>query len=581
MSPNEPVDPLDKSIKALTAAANSIYIRKLRFPHYRNLEKNTELTFTFPITVLLGRNGTNKSAILHALYGSPIGKTIADFWFETELDAIPSTRNGLKPSVVHSYVPTGMNDAIECIKARAPRSIKDPDYWEPVKPTRRYGFPRNATRQPPVSLNVVHLDFRGELPAFDKYFYFPDPRHLAERAKYAKKKGTLRREYRKQDYLRLRTRLLKKELENKGVPLTETELKVLRYILERDYVGGQVVRHSLFHAHEGWTLVFRTKEIGGGYSDAFAGSGESAAALLVHNILEAEDKSLILLDEPETSLHPRAQQRMLQFLAHQAVRKRLQIVMATHSIYLAQNLPQSAIRVLMLNTSARVEVDATLSATEALHEISTIPSGKVILVEDERAQDIVLASLRAASRHAADEFKVLARPGGTSRIFRDIQAHANSQRKDVLVVLDGDHEPAQPIPPEGSLPQGEKELRKLIENFTKGPNENGLKLDFVDAAEMIKYLEFLRRSVLYLPGITPERLVWSDERAAQCISNGTLPDHIASESDYKKKISLLAAAIPGFNESTAFHVLLAAFLTNDSENRRQLTQMVHDIRSRI
>ncbi len=98
---------------------------------------------------------------------------------------------------------------------------------------------------------------------------------------------------------------------------------------------------------------------------------------------------------------------------------------------------------------------------------------------------------------------------------------------------------------------------------------------------MIKYLEFLRRSVFYLPGITPERLVWSDERAAQCISNGTLPDHIASESDYKKKISLLAAAIPGFNESTAFHVLLAAFLTNDSENRRQLTQMVHDIRSRI
>ncbi len=264
---------------------------------------------------------------------------------------------------------------------------------------------RNATAASFVERRTPRFP-RRSLPAFDKYFYFPDPRHLAERAKYAKKKGTLRREYRKQDYLRLRTRLLKKELENKGVPLTETELKVLRYILERDYVGGQVVRHSLFHAHEGWTLVFRTKEIGGGYSDAFAGSGESAAALLVHNILEAEDKSLILLDEPETSLHPRAQQRMLQFLAHQAVRKRLQIVMATHSIYLAQNLPQSAITVLMLNTSARVEVDATLSATEALHEISTIPSGKVILVEDERAQDIVLASLRAASRHAADEFKV-------------------------------------------------------------------------------------------------------------------------------------------------------------------------------
>lgn len=306
------------------------YIHSLRFPNYRNLQLNSELLFEFPITVLLGRNGTNKSSILHALYGSPKGKTIADFWFETDLDAIPPERNGLKQSVVHRYFEEP-GKLVECIKARAPRGAKDPDYWEPVKHSKVYGFPTGNTRITPISLKVTHLDFRGELPAFDKYFYFPDPKHLEERAREAKKSGTLRRQYRKQDYLRARSRPLKKEIERSGTLLSNDELEILKYILERDYVRGTVLNHDVFHGHNGWTILFETEHFDGRYSDAFAGSGESAATLLVHNLMLAPSESLILLDEPETSLHPRAQQRMLEFLAHQAVRKKFQIVMSTHS----------------------------------------------------------------------------------------------------------------------------------------------------------------------------------------------------------------------------------------------------------
>lgn len=93
MSSNCPIDPLNKSINALKT--KDLHIHSLRFPNYRNLQLNCKLPFEFPITVLLGRNGTNKSSILHALYGSTLGKSIATFWFETELDAIPETRGGL------------------------------------------------------------------------------------------------------------------------------------------------------------------------------------------------------------------------------------------------------------------------------------------------------------------------------------------------------------------------------------------------------------------------------------------------------------------------------------------------------
>jgi hypothetical protein len=166
---------------------------------------------------------------------------------------------------------------LKCIKARASRGVTDPDYWEPIVHRQVYGFSVSGTRISPIKLKVIHLDFRGELPAFDKYFYFPDPKHLADRARSAKKSGKLRREYRKQDYLRQRSRLLKKEIEKKGVALTKDELEVLKYILERDYISGRVLKHSLFHGHEGWTILFETNHFNG-YSDAFAGSGESAAA---------------------------------------------------------------------------------------------------------------------------------------------------------------------------------------------------------------------------------------------------------------------------------------------------------------
>lgn len=572
MSDGNPVKKLEESIRALEK--REPHIHSLRFPNYRNLRPDSELPFDFPITVLLGQNGTNKSSILHALYGSPFKQTVADFWFGTELDAIPETRNGRKQSIVHRYKENGK--LVECIKARAPRT-GNPEYWEPVKHSRVYGFSTTGIRVSPISLKVIHLDFRGELPAFDKYFYFPDPKHLANRDREAKKRwGKSRQPYRKQDYLRQRSIRLKKALEQDGQPLTGYELEVLRYILQREYLSGKVLKHSLFHGHEGWTILFDTKYVDK-YSDAFAGSGESAATLLVHNVLEAPSGSLILLDEPETSLHPRAQQRMLEFLADQALRKELQIVITTHSRCFAERLPQKAIRVLSAEVDG-IEIRTNLSANEAFHEISTLPSGKTILVEDERAKHIVSAVLKLESSHTPKEFEVVVREGGTSRIYRDIQAHANSGRQDVFVVLDGDHNPEDSIPSDGELPQGEDDLKKLIKRLTRGNNRKGPELDFVDANDMTRYLKFLRRSVRYLPDLTPEKLVW-DNNAARTLFGAELPQNILIEQNYKTRLYLLADK-PGLDVDTVFKLLLARLLERENDEcMLALVECIKEIRN--
>jgi predicted ATPase len=554
----------------------------LRFPNYRNLEPGSYIDFEFPITVLLGRNGTNKSSVLHALYGAAKRNSVGEFWFETKLDAIPEVNSdGLKQSVAHRYV-TPDGEEVECIKARAPRGAKDPDYWETVKPTQAYGFRPGARRRSPINIPVLHVDFRGQLPAFDRYFYFPDRRHLEHLAKNAQTRGALRRSYRPQDYLRRRTDLLKRKLDLHGEALTETELSVLSFVLDRNYASGVMLEHDLFHGHVGHTILFRTDELQSGYSEAFAGSGESAAVMLIHKIESAPNGSLVLLDEPESSLHPSAQQRMLGYLADRALSKQLQIVISSHSIYFAGPLPRTAIRVLRHGPSGRVIVDATMTAREALHEFADVPPGRTILVEDERAKAVVLTELRVQCEGAEGEFCVRVRAGGTSRIYRDIKAHANAEASGLFVVLDGDQKPARDIPPKGKLPNGKAELEVLIGELTKGNDESGPGLDFVNEDECRRYIEFLRNRVCYLPGKTPEELVWSDQAGLQILGEAEPSARfrqVTDEMDMKKRISKLAALDATLlDDEHVFKSLLSAFLKSSSDKRKELKVLVSKIR---
>lgn len=64
------------------------YITEARFPNFKNLEANASIKFTFPLTLLVGTNGSGKSSILHALWGMPYGYSTNRFWFATDIDPI-------------------------------------------------------------------------------------------------------------------------------------------------------------------------------------------------------------------------------------------------------------------------------------------------------------------------------------------------------------------------------------------------------------------------------------------------------------------------------------------------------------
>lgn len=63
------IELLEKLSKKFTSNKELFYpfIEHIRFPKYKSLVANSRIDFTYPITLLVGQNGGNKTSILQAL----------------------------------------------------------------------------------------------------------------------------------------------------------------------------------------------------------------------------------------------------------------------------------------------------------------------------------------------------------------------------------------------------------------------------------------------------------------------------------------------------------------------------------
>jgi predicted ATPase len=76
------------------------------------------------------------------------------------------------------------------------------------------------------------------------------------------------------------------------------------------------------------------------YSGFHQGSGETTVAELLR--AELPRNGLILIDEIESSLHPRAQRRSIRDIAEQCRARECQIILTTHFPYILEELPLHA-----------------------------------------------------------------------------------------------------------------------------------------------------------------------------------------------------------------------------------------------
>lgn len=508
------------------------FIDYIYFPHFKNLTPFTRIDFNFPITVLVGANGTNKSSILKALEACCPRISLANRWFSTNIDPIRHKPN--VPCFVYGYEAVSGSD-VELAQVLYTKYYRkeDPDYWEPAKAVSKYGMAPIPTdpdfvkkwnlkqnKWPKIPKNKpIYLTFRESISAFDKFYYYgdcnPNKSNIKERRqtirRYSKalndiiNKGIEKRIYRGKNKV-----TENKVLDTKG-------LEYISYILGADYSEIRLVKHTFYNC-EGYTCKFKRNSLN--YSEAFAGSGEYAVIRIVTELLEAQPFTLVLIDEPEVSLHPGAQEKLLEFIVEQTLRKKLQTVIASHSPTFIRKLPDESIKVLINDplTNQTKIIKQSCSASEAFHFIGEpTPQKTTFVVEDILAKELVNFAIDTlpSKDYINKNIDVKYYGGGAFDILNNSGvANALEGSTKLFILLDGDQKSID-IPDPNAMTAAQLITAKedILDKFAGG--ELQIPKDSNETSESVierntKLLHWFKQHVLYLPTtLNPEGFIWT------------------------------------------------------------------------
>ncbi|MFD7857180.1 ATP-dependent endonuclease [Streptomyces microflavus] len=164
------------------------------------------------------------------------------------------------------------------------------------------------------------------------------------------------------------------------------------------------------YEHLGFTEVLATKKTatlamagraGREYSENHMGAGEGRVLYMVHTMEQAPPKSLIVLEEPETSLHGDAQVRLAKYFVEVSLRRGHQIIVTTHSAAILGQLGRDSVVYLRRAPAGDVTATHGLSTYQIdshLQREGRAPAGITVCVEDDFARCLAGEIFRAVDR---------------------------------------------------------------------------------------------------------------------------------------------------------------------------------------
>lgn len=298
--------------------------------------------FKFPVCAVVGENGAGKSTVLKVAASAyertkETGYYPSDFFLDTHWDTLSEVELGYALKL-------GDNSVSFKIK----------------KPTKRWSFPeRRYGRQ------VFWFDVARTLP-------------LDATAGYAKVARLAAGE--------IATEALSEEFRGK-----------LSYILGREY---QDARFAAPDVNEKRVVGLLRREFGE-ISQFHQGAGEDTSLDLMRALQEVPQNSLIIIDEVEASLHPKAQRRLINFLIELSRHRRAQVIVSTHSPYILEELPPEA-RVLLLPTTTGPSVVYGASPEFSLTKLDDVSHPEAFLYVEDTFGEIWTREILAAHPEGAD-----------------------------------------------------------------------------------------------------------------------------------------------------------------------------------
>ncbi len=512
----------------------------------RRFQPETTINFVFPLTVLVGKNGSGKTTIMKLIQALANYRNPEEIFFETVID------NGGMKDAAFSY--QFDDNKVVCKRTAINK-------W-------------NIEGQVPNGLRIVYLNPKTLIGAFEKSFLYDD---IGKNPKKEKKVDYVIRQSRK--FLQNKQ---KESGKKKEWTLNPDTVKMVNEVLQLKLTEIRIVKHKYFSGT--WaTNVFFCDDIG--YSEYNAGSGEFLVTLMLDQISRLDENTLLLLDEPEVSLHPGAQKRFMQCLISAIKKKKLQVIMTTHSACIVENLPPKAI-VGMSRTDNLISVEGNLSYQYAFTEIEETVAKKHIIVEDVMAKSIIDGIIE---EETLTEFLLVGYfPGGADNLkTHTIFTYAKTQVDNRVVVFDGDQRPSTDIPDFSAVLEKDKSLQYYKDVFREivgvkpdsivwgvdANKKSGRKNEEQEKQLLIDYLEFFRKNVKFLPTLIPEDLIF-DLKKLKAIC-GDLPQ-FEENADSKAKLKAIADA-SGYDYNVLISFLTTAFVKKKNDNYQNIATLLRAV----
>ena len=172
----------------------------------------------------------------------------------------------------------------------------------------------------------------------------------------------------------------------------------------------------------------------------FSGFNSGAGETTMMEFLESniQQYSLVVIDEIETSLHPRSQRRLIRDLADISRIKEVQIILSTHSPYILEELPEEA-RMYIWEGAAGREVIKGVSPDFAMTKMDLEQHPECdIYVEDEIAKILLREIIVAHSSQLISRCLIV--PYGAASVGQSLGQMVQGDRfpRPTRVYLDGD-----------------------------------------------------------------------------------------------------------------------------------------------
>jgi hypothetical protein len=175
--------------------------------------------------------------------------------------------------------------------------------------------------------------------------------------------------------------------------ISEDLMKQYSHIMSENYSSGKFVQ-PLINKNVG----LLTTEEHGQISQFHQGAGEDALLDLMRILQTIPDTALLIIDEVDASLHPKAQRRLVRFLVQLARQKKIQVILSTHSPYILEEIPpEGRILVQKLSDGTRnIQYGVSTNYAMGLIDDERHPD-LFIYVEDREAKILVQEMLRQES----------------------------------------------------------------------------------------------------------------------------------------------------------------------------------------